>query len=125
MYGATWAVLIDISKAFDRVWHAGILHKCESYGISGQIFGLTSSFLSNRRLEVAIDGKSSLEYPVNAEVSQSSIVGPTIFLLYINDDVIYDIAIYADDAIHCFKCDWSSDLSQQLELACKLESDLQ
>ena len=125
MYGATWAVLIDISKAFDRVWHAGILHKRESYGISGQIFDLTSSFLSNRRLEVAIDGKSSLEYPVNAEVSQSSIVGPTIFLLYINDDVIYDIAFYADDAIHCFMCDWSSDLSQQLELACNLESDLQ
>ena len=111
MYGATWAVVLDISKAFDKVWHAGILHKLESHGISGQIFGLIFSFLSNRRLEVPIDVKSSLKYLVNAEVSQSSIVGPTIFLLYINDDIIYDIAIYADDPTHCFKCDWSSDLS--------------
>ena len=48
--GATQAVALDISKAFDRVWHAGLLHKRKSYGISGQIFGLISSFLSNRPL---------------------------------------------------------------------------
>ena len=46
--GATRAVTLDISKAFDRVWHAGFLHKRKSYGISGQIFGLISSFLGNR-----------------------------------------------------------------------------
>ena len=46
--GATRAVALDISKAFDRVWHADLLHKLKSYGISGQIFGLISSFLSNR-----------------------------------------------------------------------------
>ena len=46
--GATRAVALDISKAFDRVWHAGLLHKLKCYGISGQIFGLISSFLSNR-----------------------------------------------------------------------------
>ena len=54
-YGATQAVALDISKVFDRVWHAGLLHKLKSYGISGQIFGL--SFLSNRRLQVVLDGK--------------------------------------------------------------------
>ena len=48
--GATGVVALDISKAFDRVWHASLLHKLKSYGISGQIFGLISSFLSNRRL---------------------------------------------------------------------------
>ena len=53
--GATRAVALDISKAFDRVWHAGLLHKLKSYGISGQIFGLISSFLSNRRLRVVLD----------------------------------------------------------------------
>ena len=74
---------IDISKAFDRVWHAGLLHKLKSYGISGQIFGLISSFLSNRRLQVVLDGKSTQEYPVNAGV-QGSILDPTLFLLYIN-----------------------------------------
>ena len=48
--GATPAVALDIFKAFDRVWHAGLLHKLKSYGISGQIFGLISFFLSNRQL---------------------------------------------------------------------------
>ena len=87
-------------KAFDRVWHGGLLHKLKSYGISSQIFGLISSFLSNRRLQVVLDGKSSQEYPVNVGVPQVSVLGPTLFLLYINDlpdDVICDIAIFADD----------------------------
>ena len=100
--GATRAVALDISKAFDRVWHAGLLHKLKSYGISGPIFSLISSFLSNRRLRVVLDGKSSQEYPVNAGVPQGSILDLTLFLLYINDlpdDVICDIAIYADDIL--------------------------
>ena len=63
---ATRTLALDIFKAFDRVWHAGLLHKLKCYGISGQIFSLISSFLSNRRLQVVLDGKSSQEYPVNA-----------------------------------------------------------
>ena len=126
--GATRAVALDISKAFDRVWHAGLLHKLKSYGISGQIFSLISSFLSNRRLRVVLDGKSPQEYPFNTGVPQGSILGPTLFLLYINDlpdDVICDIAIYADDTTLYSKCDRASDMWQQLELASELESDLQ
>ena len=126
--GATGAVALDISKSFDRVWHAGLLYKLRSYGISGQSFDLMSSFDSNRRLRVVLDGKSSQEYPVNAGVPQGFILGPTLFLLYINDlpdDGICNIAICADDTTFYSKCCQASDLWQQLELAPELESDLE
>ena len=109
--GATRAVALDISMAFDRVWHVGLLHK--PYGISGQIFSLISSFLS--KLRVVLDGKSSQEHQV------------TLFLLYNNDlpdDVICNIAIYTDDTTLYSKCYHASDLWQQLELASELQSDL-
>ena len=125
--GTTRAVALDISKAFDRVWHAGLLYKRKCYGISGQIFSLIPSFLSNRRLRVVLDRKSSQEYLVNAGVPQASILGPTLFLLYINDlpdDVICNIATDADDTTLYYKCDQASDLWQQLELASELEYDL-
>ena len=59
--GTTQAVALDISKVFDRVWHSGFLHKLKFFGISGQIFGLISSFLSKRRLRVVLDGILSQE----------------------------------------------------------------
>ena len=111
--GATQAVALHIFKAFARVWHAGLLHKLMSYGISGQMFGLVTSFFSNRQFSVILDGKSSREYPVKIGVSQGFILGPTLFLLYVNDlpdDVICNIGIYADDNTLYSKCDQASDL---------------
>ena len=97
------------------------------YGISGQILGLISSFLSNRRFRVVLGGKFSQEDPVNARVPKGSILSPVLFLLYINDlanNLICNIAIYTDDTTLYSKCDQASDLWQQLELTAKLESDL-
>ena len=77
---------------------------------------------------MVLDGKSSKEYSVNAGVPPVSILGPTMFLLYINDlpdDVLCNIAIYADDTTLYSKWEQASDLWQQLELASELESDLQ
>ena len=77
---------------------------------------------------MVLDGKSSQEYPVNNGVPQGSILDPTLSQLYINDlpdDVICNIAIYADGTTLYSKSDQASDLWQQLELASKHESDLQ
>ena len=76
--GGTQAVALDVSKAFDRVWHTGYIQKLKSYGISGQIFGFISSFLCNGCHWVVLNGKSSQEYPVNVGVAQMSILGPTL-----------------------------------------------
>ena len=100
-----------------------VFFKLDSYGISVQIFGFISSFLSNRRLQLVLDGKTLQEYPVYVGVPQRSILGPSLFLQYINDDVICNIAIYADNILYS-KFDQASDLWQQLELASELESDL-
>ena len=77
---------------------------------------------------MVLDGKYSQEYPVNVGDPQGSILGPTLLLLYINDfpdNVICNIAIYAEDTTLYSKCDQASDLWQQLKLASEFESDLQ
>ena len=100
-------------RLFTGFGHARLLHKLKSYGISDQILGLISSFLSDTQLQVVLDGKSSQEYPVNAGVPQGSILGPTLSLIYINDlpdDVIWNTAIYAYDTTLYSECDQASDL---------------
>ena len=87
-------------------------------------------FFSNSRLQVVLDWKSSQEYRVNAGVPQGFILGPALFLLYINDlpdDVVCNIAIYADDTTLCSKYDQASGLWQQpeFESESELEFDLQ
>ena len=124
---ATRAVVLDVSKTFDRDWHTCLPHKLKSYGISGQIFGFISC-LSNRQLLVVLGGNPSQEYPVNVGVPQVSILGPTLFLIFINDladDVICNIAIMLMVLPSTLNVIRHLILSQQLELGSELESDLE
>ena len=77
---------LDISKAFNKVWHEGLLYKLESIGISGNLLNLFHSFLNDRYQRVVINGQHSDWAPILAGVPQGSIlVGPLLFLIYIND----------------------------------------
>ena len=123
---ATLAVALGISNVFDRVLHAGLFYKLKSYGISGQIFGLFLFFS-------VIDGfkwfwMGSLHKNIQLMLEFLNAPFLVLHFSYINDlldDVICDIAIYADDTTLYSKCDQASDLWQQLELSSELKSDLQ
>lgn len=94
------AVFCDVSKAFDRVWHRGLLCKLSSVGISGNLLSWFGNYLSNRKQRVVLNGSSSRWLDVNAGVPQGSILGPLLFLIYINDiveNIQAPIKLFADD----------------------------
>ena len=94
------SVYLDISKAFDRVWHEGLIFKIRRCGIRGDLLNLLNSFLSKRQQRTVINGKCSSWEGVSAGVPQGSILGPLLFLVYINDlpdGLQSNIRIYADD----------------------------
>ena len=94
------AVFCDVSKAFDRVWHRGLLHKLAGIGCSEFIIKWFSSYLSDRRQRVMLNGQTSDWASVLAGVPQGSILGPLLFLIYINDlvsNIGCSIRLFADD----------------------------
>ncbi|MCG7869675.1 MAG: endonuclease/exonuclease/phosphatase family protein [Candidatus Thiodiazotropha taylori] len=94
------AVFCDISKAFDRVWHRGLLYKLRRIGISGSLLSWFANYLKDRRQRVVLPGASSNWSSINAGVPQGSILGPLLFLIYINDiveNINSSIRLFADD----------------------------
>ena len=77
--------MLDIYKAFDKIWHDGVIFKLERNGMSGELLNILIDFLSNMNQRVLFNGEVSAWISVNAGVSQGSISEPLLFLIYIND----------------------------------------
>ena len=94
------SVYLDISKAFDRVWHDGLIYKLKRRGVSGQLLSLIKSFLGDQNQRTVLNGQCSNWGDILAGVPQGSILGPLFFLVYINDltaDLKCNVKLFADD----------------------------
>ena len=115
-FGETFVVALDISKAFDRVWHKSLISKLPSYKFYSSLSTFISSFLSDRSIVAAKDDHYSSPKPINSVVPQGSVLSPTLFLLFINDLLNLTqcpIHSYADDTTLHFSTSYNRRPTQQ------------
>ena len=125
------AVLLDFSKAFDRVPHQRLILKLKHYGITGNICNWVSNFLTSRTQRVILEGKSSTSADVISGVPQGTVLGPLLFLLYVNDIPTYvssKTRLFADDGLLYREINLSADaasLQRDLDALCRWEKEWQ
>lgn len=100
-YDETHALFLDISKAFDKVWHDGLIFKLECNGVKGNLLNFLKDYLQNRKQRVILNGTTLEWRSVSDGVPQGSVLGPLLFLVYINDltdNISCNMRLFADDS---------------------------
>ena len=95
-------IIIDFAKALDKVPHRRLLHKLDYYGIRGSTHNRINSWLSGCTQQVVLDGQASDPVPVLSSVPQGSVLGPILFLIFINDlpdNIRSSVCLFVDDCV--------------------------
>lgn len=127
LFGESKVVALDISKAFDRVWHGALVSKLIAYGVGMDFARWVTSFLKDRSICVLIDGVASHKHSINAGVPQGSVLSPTLFLIFINDLLSLTanpVFSFADDSNLCHSYSFSKrPTSLEIERRRKIMND--